>query len=105
MGSGGGPQQPLIDTIKTTQAQSSLSQLVDKDTCIQFVYGVYQHSIIDHSNCREKLGEVEVMSVGDSGYLGLIVSKLTKVPQKHLQTYPLQPPARIIDGLVLNVAK
>lgn len=88
----GSPQQALIDQVKVTQIQATLTQMVAEDTRYQLVDGLPQSSIIDHvyTNCPDKIKDIEVLSVGDSDHQGLIVTKLAGTPQERPQSYRLR---------------
>ena len=86
---GGGPQQPLIDMIQETQVSGALQQLVSQDTEVQTVGDKVECSIIDHvySNCPQKLKDVELVAIGESDHLGVVVKKYTNIPHDHPRTY------------------
>lgn len=88
----GSPQHQLIDQVKSTQIQATLTQMVTKKTRFQLVNGLPQSSTIDHvyTNCPDKLKEVDIIPVGDSDHQGQVVTKLTNIPQEHPQSYRIR---------------
>ena len=88
----GSQQQALIDQVKLTQVQATLTQMVKEDTRYQLVAGMPQSSMIDHmyTKCPDKIKGVEVVPVGDSDHQGQVVTKLLATPQERPQSYRLR---------------
>ena len=92
--------------VKTMQIQGTLTQIVNMVTTFQVTEGTVKSSIIDHvyTNCQDKLRDVELVAVGDSDHLGLVVTKLTNIPKEHQQTFRARKhkPVALKHDLLLN---
>ena len=70
--------QALIDLVKASQLTCTLEQLVNVTTRSQLIGDDVITSTIDHvyTNCGDRLTEPEVIPVGDSDHLGIVVCKI-----------------------------
>ena len=70
----------LVDIFKDFLIEESCYQIVDDFTRIRMVNGEVQRSCLDHItvNCVDKISKPEILGVGPSDHLGLLVTKKTR---------------------------
>ena len=98
------PQQQLIDKVKAAQVMSVLEQLVNTTTRTQQVLEVINNSIIDHlyTNCGPRLTAPEIIPVGESDHLGVVVTKITKQVTTRTSTLRLRDYKNIDTAAMLE---
>ena len=68
--------------------EENCSQLIDNFTRIRSVNGVLQRSCLDHAtvNCVGKMSQPEVIGVGQSDHLGILITKSSKEVRNYVRT-------------------
>ena len=82
-------QKTLSDMVHEFLMESSCSQLVKENTRSEVIQGnIVSKTCIDHcyTNTPEKVSKPEVISVGTSDHLGIVVTKYAKVEKSKPQT-------------------
>lgn len=80
--------KPLAELVKDFMIEENCYQLVNKYTRVQNVNGEIQRSCIDHVtvNCVEKISKLEVLGVGMSDHMGIMVTKNSREIRSHPKT-------------------
>ena len=84
----GDSQQGLIDTVKHAQVSLALQQMVQEITRTQLVNETIVKSIIDHAytNCQSHVTSPQILPVGDSDHVGIVIQKVVHQAIAHPQT-------------------
>ena len=78
----------MANKVKDFMHEENCSQLIDNFTRIRSVNGLLQRSCLDHAtvNCVGKMSQPEVIGVGQSDHLGILITKSSKEVRNYART-------------------